>query len=119
MRMLKIITALLIIVLLGCESSINGPVGSDLTYEPQLLSVGEEVRFGTIGEDVIKVKFAGLDGNSYILEHSANMCAPCPLRAEKTRVQLVMCEGKYKVTFNYYSTDANNLVLQLYKYERL
>ncbi len=119
MRMLKFLTALLIIVLLGCESSINGPQGSDLTYEPILLSVGEEVQFGTIGEDVIKVKFAGLDGSSYILEHSTNMSEHCPLRAEKTRVQLVMCEGKYKVTFYYYSTNANNLALQLYKYERL
>ena len=119
MRLLKPIIVLLVIVLFSCEDSINGPIGSDLTYEPLLLSVGEEVVFGTINEDVIKVKFAGLDGNSYVFEHSTNMCDRCPLYSDNNKLELIMYDGKYKVTFKYNSAKANNISLQLYKYERL
>ena len=118
MRLLKPTIALLTIVLFSCTDSINGPKGSDLTYEPQILSVGEEAEFGTIGEDTIKVKLAGLDGKSYVFEHSNNMSGQCPSNTDKMRLELVMC-CKYKVTFVYRSLKANIVSLQLYKYERL
>ncbi|MEN8194580.1 MAG: hypothetical protein ABFS12_17300, partial [Bacteroidota bacterium] len=64
MKVLKSILALLFItVLFSCDDSINGPSGSDLTYEPQLLTLGKEVVFGTIEKDVVKVKFAERTGS--------------------------------------------------------
>ena len=119
MRLFKpLIIALLVIALFSCEDSMNGPVGSDLTYEPQSLSVGEEVVFGTINKDVIKVKFDGLDGGSYLLKYPPNMCESCPPYSNDTMLELNMCNGKYRVTFKYRSTNSNNISIQLYKYER-
>ena len=119
MRLLKPIIVLLVIVLFSCEDSLNGPIGSDLTYEPQSLSVGKEVVFGTIDEDVIKVKLAGLSGGSYLLEYPINMCEGCSLNSDNANLELTMYDSKYKITFKYHSTKANNISLQLYKYERL
>lgn len=115
MRLLKPIVIVLLTLLFSCDDSINGPIGSNLTYEPQLVSVGEEVEFGTINEDLIKVKFVGLDGNSYIFEHSDH----CPVNSNNTKLELNMCDSKYKVTFRYHSVKANSISLQLYKYEKL
>lgn len=119
MKIFKTSMVLLIVVLFGCEDSINGPVGSNLNYEPQRLALGEEVEFGTINEDIIKVKLSGLDGDKYILEHSNKVCEHCPLYAKNMWLEFVMCEGKYKVAFIYQSSKEDVVILQLYKYERL
>ena len=119
MRTFKYVIILSLILLFSCDDSINGPVGSDLNYEPQFLSVGEEVDFGTIGDDAIKVRLAGSDGNSYILEHSNNLHANCPLHADNLKFDINMWDGKYEVTFLYKSSQENSIMLQLYKFESL
>lgn len=117
MKLLKLMIILLTMVLFGCEDSLNGPVGSDLSYEPQLLSIGKEVEFGKINNDLIKVTLVGLDEKSYIFEHSNNVSEHCPLNADEMRLCFSMCDGKYKVTFIYNTVSTNNIRLQLYKYE--
>lgn len=119
MKLLKLLIILLTMVLFSCEDSLNGPVDSDLSYEPQLLSIGKAVEFGTINNDLIKVTLVGLDGNSYIFEHSNNVSEHCPLNADEMRLSFIMCDDKYKVTFIYNTVSANNIRLQVYKYERI
>ncbi|VAX20072.1 hypothetical protein MNBD_IGNAVI01-654 [hydrothermal vent metagenome] len=118
MKLFKSIMVLLVIILCSCESSLNGPVGSDLTYEPVILSIGQEAEFGTIDDDTIKVKLVDRDKNYYILEYPNNQIKDCPLYASKMMLSFIMYDDKYKVTFNYKTTQ-NEVILQLYKYEIL
>ncbi len=117
MKLYKLTLVILILALIGCEDSLNGPVGSDLTYEPIVLSVGEEADFGTINQDDIKVKISGMEKGSYMLEYS-NKCENCPLNANKRKLTFIMCEDKYEVTFDY-STSNDKIILQLFKYKIL
>ena len=117
MKLYKLTLMLLILTLIGCEDSLNGPVGSDLIYEPIVLSVGEEADFGTINEDDIKVKISGIERGSYMLEYS-NKYESCPLNANKRKLTFIMCDDKYEVTFDY-STSNDRIILQLFKYKIL
>jgi len=119
MNLLKTAMVLLIVALFGCEDTMNGPIGSELNYEPQVITVGKSVDFGTINEDVIKIKLVGLDQDSYILECSDMHNERCPLYADKKWMEFTMCNGKYKVTFLYSSKKEDSITMQLYKYERL
>ncbi|MEN8194611.1 MAG: hypothetical protein ABFS12_17455, partial [Bacteroidota bacterium] len=88
-------------------------------YEPQLLTLGKEVVFGTIEKDVVKVKFAERTGSKYILKHSCNMSEECPSCAKEMWLELNMCGNKYKVTFVYDAKSNDQIWLRVYKYERL
>ncbi len=118
MKQFNIILVFSAILLFSCESSLNGPVGSNLIYESFKLSVGQEVNFGTIDKDVIKVKLAEKNKNNYILQYPNNKIENCPLHASNLAIDLTMYDDKYKVTFNYKTTE-DGIVLQLYKYEIL
>ncbi|NOX66577.1 MAG: hypothetical protein GXO85_12520 [Chlorobi bacterium] len=119
MKLLKIIIALLAILLFcNCEDSLNGPIGSNLTYDPVQLNIGQEVEFGTIDKDTIKVKLVERNNNGYILEYPDNQFKDCPLYASKMMLSFIMYDNKYKVTFNYKTTQ-DEVILQLYKYEIL
>ena len=67
----------------------------------------------------IRSCLAGSDGNSYILEHSDNLHANCPLNADNLKFDINMWDGKYEVTFLYQSSQENSIMLQLYKFESL
>lgn len=118
MKQFKSILIFSVILLCSCENSLNGPVGSELNYEPILLSVGQEVEFGTIYKDTIRVKLSDRNKGCYVLEYPNNQTMNCPLYASKIMLSFIMCNDKYKVTFNY-KTIENQVLLQLYKYEIL
>lgn len=118
MKIFNLMLVLLFVSLIGCDDSLNGPVGSNLTYEPQVVAVGETVDFGTIGNDAIKIKLAGIVGNAYQLEHSDKNCDHCPIKANDERLELIMC-GKYQVTFIANTLPNNNFTLQLHHYKNL
>ncbi len=117
MKVYKSISVLFIILFISCEDSLNGPIDSDLKYEPVVLSVGEEANFGTINEDEIKVKIGSIESGAYMLEYS-NKCESCPLNSNKRKLIFIMCDDKYEVTFDY-STSDDKVILQLYKYKIL
>ena len=119
MKLFNLIIALLALLFIGCDDSLNGPVGSNLNYEPQVISVGESADFGTIGKDIVQLKLVGVAGDSYQLEHSDKVCGYCPLNANDDRMNLTMCNGKYEVVFIATSINNSNLVLQLHHYQSL
>lgn len=118
MKPFKIIIVFSAILLYSCESSLNGPQGSDLIYESVNVSIGQEVKFGTIKKDVIKVKLAGKNKKYYILQYPNDQIKNCPLHASNLALNLIMYDDKYKVTFSY-KTTKDGVILQLYKYEIL
>ncbi len=119
MKILNSIIALIFVFFLGCDDSLNGPVGSNLNYEPKVVSVGETADFGTIENDVVKIRISGVVGSEYQLEHSNKICGYCPLSADNENLRLVMCNGKYEVTFKANSLTRDKLSLQLQYYKNL
>ncbi len=119
MKTIKILIIFSILLLLfGCEDSLNGPPNSNLTYEPIKISIGQQVRFGTINKDVIKVKLASKNRKNFIVEYPIDITENCPLHATNKKLDFFMYNDKYKVTFNY-STQENGIILQLYNYQIL
>jgi len=106
------------LLLFSCESSLNGPPNSNLTYEPLKIAVGQEVRFGTINKDVIKVKVIKKDRKNFTLGYPIDVVEKYPLHASNIKLDFFMYNDKYKVTFNY-TTEANGIILQLYNFQEL
>jgi len=82
------------------------------------LGICQEVKFGTINKDVIKVKLAGKNKKNYLLQYPNDQIKNSPLHASNLALNLMMYDDKYKVTFNYKTTQ-DGIILQLYKYEIL
>jgi len=118
MKLFKIILVFTAILLYSCESSLNGPPNSNLTYEPMKIAVGQEVKFGTINKDVIKVKVVKKDRKNFTLKYPIDVVEKYPLHASNIKLDFFMYNSKYKVTFNYKTTQ-DGITLQIYKYEIL
>lgn len=98
---------------LGCDDNLSGPNGAELNYESQVLALGQQFDFGTIGKDFIRVKFAAIGSNSYNILHSGNILEECPKDAKDYWLNLMMWDEIYQVNFLYSTKSDQSIILQL------